>query len=127
MHITVLAIGTRGDVQPLLALAVGLQQTGRHEVCFIAPDDFEALVREHGLDFSPLGMNARELLGMGDLGADLESGRNTLLWVWQILHGLWRLSRRGETGCALLLGHPIPWTCPHARLSQCCLSFASPG
>ncbi|MEJ2653478.1 MAG: glycosyltransferase, partial [Gammaproteobacteria bacterium] len=28
MRITVLAIGTRGDVQPLLALAVGLQQTG---------------------------------------------------------------------------------------------------
>jgi len=85
MHITVLAIGTRGDVQPLLALAVGLQQTGRHQVCFTAPDDFGALVREHGPDFYPLGLNARELLGTGDLGAGLESGRNTLFWVWQIL------------------------------------------
>jgi len=85
MRITVLAIGSRGDVQPLLALAVGLQQTGRHKVRFIAPDDFGALVREHGLDFSPLGMNARQLLGTGDLGAGMESGRNVLLWVWQIL------------------------------------------
>jgi len=85
MRIAVLAIGSRGDVQPLLALAVGLQQTGRHTVCFTAPDDFGALVREHRLDFSPLGMNARQLLGMGDLGAGMESGRNVLLWVWQIL------------------------------------------
>jgi sterol 3beta-glucosyltransferase len=85
MHITVLAIGTRGDVQPLLALAVGLQKTGRHKVCFTASDEFGALVREHGLDFSPLGINVRELLGMGDLAAGMESGRNALLWVWQIL------------------------------------------
>jgi sterol 3beta-glucosyltransferase len=85
MRITVLAIGTRGDVQPLLALAVGLQQTGRHKVCFTAPDDFGALVREHGLDFSPLGMNARQLLGKGNLAQGMESGRNTLLWVGQIL------------------------------------------
>jgi sterol 3beta-glucosyltransferase len=85
MHITILAIGSRGDVQPLLALAVGLQQTGRHKVRFTAPDDFGALAKEHGLDFFPLGMNAHELLGMGDLRAGLESGRNTLLWVWQAL------------------------------------------
>jgi len=85
MRVTVLAIGTRGDVQPLLALAVGLQRTGRHQVRFIASDDFGALVREHGLDFCPLGLNARELLVMGSLGAGMESGRNTILWVWQIL------------------------------------------
>jgi sterol 3beta-glucosyltransferase len=85
MQITVLAIGSRGDVQPLLALAVGLQQTSRHEVRFTAPDDFGALAKEHGLEFSPLGINVRELLGMGDLAAGMESGRNTLLWVWQIL------------------------------------------
>jgi len=85
MHITVLAIGTRGDVQPLVALGVGLQQTGRHKVRFVAPDDFGTLAREHGLDFFPLGINARQLLGMGALGAGMESGRNTLLWVWQIL------------------------------------------
>ena len=88
MHITVLAIGTRGDVQPLLALAVGLQRTGRHQVRLIAPDDFETLATEHRLDFAPLGMNAHQLLGRENLGAGLESGRNTLLWVWQILRTL---------------------------------------
>jgi len=47
-RITVLAIGTRGDVQPLLALAVGLQRTGRHLVRLIAPDDFGALATDVG-------------------------------------------------------------------------------
>jgi sterol 3beta-glucosyltransferase len=85
MHITVLTIGSRGDIQPLLALAVGLQQIGRHKVLFAAPDDFEALVREHKLEFFPLGINARQLLGGGEIGAGMESGRNTILWVWRIL------------------------------------------
>lgn len=85
MRIVLLAIGTRGDVQPLLALAAGLQQTGRHSLRFIAPDDFGALAREHGLDFFPLGMNMRDMLGTGNLGTGMESGRNVVVWVWQIL------------------------------------------
>ena len=85
MHITILAIGTRGDVQPLLALAVGLQQRGQHQMRLAAPDDFGTLAREHGLDFFPLGISTRQLLGMGHLVAGMESGRHTLIWVWQVL------------------------------------------
>ncbi len=88
MRITVLAIGSRGDVQPLLALAVGLKQTGRHKVRFAAPDNFESLVREYSLDFFPLGVNAHEVLGTGASISGMESGRNTLLWVWQILRSM---------------------------------------
>ena len=58
MRITVLAIGSRGDVQPLLALAVGLQKTGRHRIRFAAPDNFESLVRE---DFVYRGILDSEL------------------------------------------------------------------
>jgi sterol 3beta-glucosyltransferase len=85
MRITVLAIGSRGDVQPMLALAVGLQQTGRHQVRFAAPDNFEALAREHQLDFFPLGLNTQEMLGSGELKAGIESGRNFLLWFLQVI------------------------------------------
>ncbi|GEM_PF-1857663 len=35
MRITLLAIGTRGDIQPLVALGAGLQHTGRHPICFV--------------------------------------------------------------------------------------------
>jgi UDP:flavonoid glycosyltransferase YjiC (YdhE family) len=51
----------------------------------IAPDDFHGLVVDHGVEHCPLGMDARTLLGSGPLAAGLESGRNTLLWVTQIL------------------------------------------
>jgi sterol 3beta-glucosyltransferase len=86
MRITVLAIGSRGDIQPLLALAVGLQQTGRHEVRFAAPDNFESLAREHHLDFFPLGINTQELLGSQKLKAGIETGRNFFLWFLNVLH-----------------------------------------
>jgi UDP:flavonoid glycosyltransferase YjiC (YdhE family) len=85
MRITILAIGSQGDVQPMLALAVGLQHTGRHTVRFAAPDDFEGLAREQGLDFFPLGLNAQALLGTGSLGEGMQAGRNTLVWIWQLL------------------------------------------
>ena len=65
MQIVILALGTRGDVQPLLALAVALQQTGRHTVRVIAPDNCRELVTGHGLDYWALGVDTRVLLGTG--------------------------------------------------------------
>lgn len=42
--------GTRGDVEPILALAKGLQKRG-HKCVVIAPDQFERFVETCGLDF----------------------------------------------------------------------------
>jgi len=88
MRITFLALGTHGDVQPLLALAVALQQTGRHRICFAAPDNFESLVREYHLDFFPLGINTEHLIGTADLANGMESGRNFLPWFIQVLRAM---------------------------------------
>lgn len=85
MRITILAIGSRGDVQPLVALGVALQRTRRHEVSFVTSDDFESVVRNRGLDFSPLGVNARELLGTEAARGVLESGRNVIQGMWQVV------------------------------------------
>jgi UDP:flavonoid glycosyltransferase YjiC (YdhE family) len=52
MNITLYAIGTRGDVQPLLALAQGLRAAG-HDVCFVAGANFEAAVTGQGMAFVP--------------------------------------------------------------------------
>ena len=75
MRITLLSLGSRGDVQPFIALAVGLQKTGRHKVCFAAPDNFESLAREYSLHFSPLGVDTQKILGTGGIDPD----RNILL------------------------------------------------
>ncbi len=50
--------GTRGDVQPLVALAVGLRERGHHP-SFLAPDDFVTWIREHGFPCAPNGIDVR--------------------------------------------------------------------
>ena len=47
-------VGSRGDVQPMLALALGLRARG-HDVRFGAPANFETWIRSHGLPFTALG------------------------------------------------------------------------
>lgn len=52
MHITIIASGTRGDVQPILALSQGLRDAG-HEIVIVAGSNFETWIREHGFGFIP--------------------------------------------------------------------------
>src|SRR5581483_5927638 len=53
MRVTLIAIGTRGDVQPTVAIGIGLRQAG-HEVRVATHPPFEPLVRERGLEFAPV-------------------------------------------------------------------------
>ncbi len=62
MHCTILAIGSRGDVQPLIALGAGLKAAGFGIRCG-APVDFEEVVRSYGLEFFPLTGNASRFFG----------------------------------------------------------------
>src|SRR5690348_18304879 len=68
MHITILALGSRGDIQPYAALGSGLKSAG-HEVRFITFESFASLVAENQLDFHPIRGNAQTLVTNG--GADL--------------------------------------------------------
>ncbi|MGH3329425.1 MAG: glycosyltransferase, partial [Streptomycetales bacterium] len=72
MRVTLLTIGFRGDVEPVVALGGALTHRG-HEVGVAAAPEFEAMVRGAGLDFSPVGPPAAELLGDG-AGQRLISG-----------------------------------------------------
>jgi sterol 3beta-glucosyltransferase len=74
MKITINTIGTRGDVQPYVALGKGLQQAG-HEVCIVTHQIFESFVTEHGLDFYPILLDPREVLIEQAL---TELGNNTM-------------------------------------------------
>jgi sterol 3beta-glucosyltransferase len=60
MRITLMAVGSRGDVQPLTALGVGLRQHG-HTVSLAAADEFSSLVTSADLDFLPLGFTMRDI------------------------------------------------------------------
>lgn len=53
MHLTIAAVGSRGDVQPYLALGLGLQRAG-FQVQICADRLFEHMVNSTGLAFTPV-------------------------------------------------------------------------
>lgn len=53
MNILIMTYGTRGDVQPYIALGLGLQRRG-HQVSFATSSRFQTFVEQYGLDFSPM-------------------------------------------------------------------------
>jgi UDP:flavonoid glycosyltransferase YjiC (YdhE family) len=75
VHVVVVTIGSRGDVQPCVALVVGLRNAGV-SVSLAAPTAFAGLAAAHGVEFrglpvDPAGMLAAEL---GQVW--IESGRD---------------------------------------------------
>jgi sterol 3beta-glucosyltransferase len=54
MQVTIIAAGSRGDVQPYVALGKGLKQAG-HKVLISATQDFQSLITAYGLDFVTMG------------------------------------------------------------------------
>ncbi len=60
-RIAIATIGTQGDVQPYVALAVVLKQRG-YDVVLGTNADFETLVTNHGVEFFSLGSNIQTFL-----------------------------------------------------------------
>ena len=54
MRFLLSTIGSRGEAQPVTALAVRLKELG-NDVTVVAPPDFEGLVTGHGIGFTPVG------------------------------------------------------------------------
>lgn len=73
MDIRFIASGTRGDVQPYIALGRGLQQAG-HQVSIITSDDFEKLVSQAGLQFRSMGVGVESLIQSEEWKAKLQKG-----------------------------------------------------
>ncbi|OTA99236.1 glycosyltransferase family 1 protein [Hypoxylon sp. CI-4A] len=61
MNIVIHVVGSRGDVQPFVALGNALQRDG-HRVRLATHDVFVSFVRESGLEFYPIGGNPAELM-----------------------------------------------------------------
>ena len=83
MHITILTIGTRGDIQPYIALGMGLHQAG-YDVRLVTHAPFESMIRRYGLDFAPIASNMQAHFQSQEGRAFLASGSNP----WRFLRGL---------------------------------------
>ncbi len=61
MQVVIPTVGTRGDVQPYVALGQGLRSAG-HKVRIVTSAAFESFVTREGLDFAPLRGEFLQLL-----------------------------------------------------------------
>ncbi|NET75554.1 glycosyltransferase [Okeania sp. SIO1F9] len=85
MRITILALGTRGDVQPYIALGLGLQAAG-HQVTIASSFIFEDFVRSRELQFTPIGRNPQE--SIQQFKTEIKPQMNTLskkILFWRII------------------------------------------
>ncbi len=110
MKIAILTYGSRGDVQPFLALAVGLQKAG-HTVTLAAPHRFEALITAQGVGFAPLAGDPEEISkAFNDAGSNVyRMVRGMSDYLFSIAPEVVRGARQAIHGADLLV-HSFAFT-----------------
>ena len=101
MRILLATHGTRGDVQPIVALAVALEARG-HVVQVIAPANFVTWVRSYGLDMQSDGVDVEALLRAS--GTGLQSLRWQMQYLLHTAPQLFEPVARASEGCDLIVG-----------------------
>jgi len=77
MHIVMVTIGTRGDVQPFVAVGKGLTRAG-FRVTLATHEDYASFVTEHGLGSRAIGGSFKQLIE-SDLGREWIESSGSLL------------------------------------------------
>lgn len=91
---TLLTIGSRGDVQPYIALGLGLKAEG-HIVRIVTHKEFEEWILSHGLEFKEIAGNPTELMslmvshGSMNVGLIKEASNKFRGWITELLSTSW--------------------------------------
>lgn len=150
MRIRMLTVGTRGDVQPFVALAVELRRRG-HEVAVCTAPNFEGFVRSRGVDFLPIRADflqftqseeGKKMLG----GNPLETMKNMKKLIFPMMETMlldsWTATREADAliyhpkafggydlaeklDIPAFVAHPIPMIAPTGGLTNPALPFAT--
>ncbi|KAI4117926.1 MAG: hypothetical protein LQ345_001918 [Seirophora villosa] len=94
LRVTCLTIGSRGDVQPYIALCKGLLEEG-HRPRIATHREFESWVRKHGIDFAPVEGDPAELMricvenGMFTYSFLKEASSKFRGWIDELLSSAW--------------------------------------
>ena len=95
LRFTCLTIGSRGDVQPYIALCKGLLAEG-HKPKIATHAEFEPWVRKHGIDFAPVDGDPAELMricvenGMFTYSFLKEASVKFRGWIDELLSSAWK-------------------------------------
>jgi len=99
LKIVIHVVGSRGDVQPFIALGCVLKQTYKHSVRLATHPIFKGLVEEHDLEFFSIGGNPAELMAymvknpglLPRMDAILDGNvRRHRKGVYGLMEGCWR-------------------------------------
>ncbi|HTF80971.1 MAG TPA: glycosyltransferase [Cytophagales bacterium] len=78
MHVGIFTLGSRGDVQPYIALALGLKKRG-HEVTLAASENFKEFVESYGIKFHSIFGDTEEVINAPEGLRLLKSGNDLAL------------------------------------------------
>jgi sterol 3beta-glucosyltransferase len=147
--VAILTVGSRGDVQPFVALGVGLKEAG-HEVTLATGRSFEAFVSEWGVRHAALDLDLLELMQSPE-GRTAMSGKNLpgtikrlMPMFRRVLDGEWAASRGADAvvyhpkalggyhvaealGVPGFLAHPVPMFSPTRAFPNPVLPFENLG
>ncbi|AFY57474.1 glycosyl transferase, UDP-glucuronosyltransferase [Rivularia sp. PCC 7116] len=84
MNIFIVTVGSRGDVQPYVALGKGLKEAG-HDVTICTCSSFESLITEHGLPYGYMNDDFIKLVDSEAGREAIESGGNFLSLIKTML------------------------------------------
>jgi sterol 3beta-glucosyltransferase len=85
MKIAITTVGTRGDLQPFIALGLGLKAAG-HEALIVSAKNEAAFVQDYGLDFFALNVDIQAIMEGGDV-KDMAKGNNPIKFIVSHLKG----------------------------------------
>ncbi|MEL6384626.1 MAG: glycosyltransferase [Cyanobacteria bacterium J06626_18] len=124
MRVLILTLGSRGDVQPYVALGKGLKAAG-HTVTLCTSSRFESFITEHGLNYGYMNDAMMQLMDSAQGREVMEDATN----LWGVIKATRRLSKQvaplqqkmlqdcwdvaQATNPKLILFHPKTYGGPH--------------
>ncbi|WP_427136328.1 glycosyltransferase [Pseudarthrobacter sp. S9] len=113
MKVLIMTLGTRGDVQPFIALARGLLAAG-HEVVLAAPHRFAGFAAAHGVPFAGVDDGPMRLMDdpagagaliEGGIRVRLRQARTMPAMFTQVLADCWAVASYGAGAGADVVVH----------------------
>ena len=98
MRVLIVTLGSRGDVQPYIALGQGLQAAG-HQVKIATHCNFRVFVESHGLAFAPIEADMQVLMNTDGGRRMWLAGGNTALYAQRFFRTVKPLTRLIAQNC----------------------------